>query len=259
VNGRILDGRVALVTGAASGIGLAIARRLAKDGARVVIADVNEVGAVAAASELARTGDVTSVILDVRSVEGIKAAVARILELSGQVDILVNNAGKVDNTTFLETSPEVYDATLDVNLRGTFFLSQTVAKAMVGRGGSIVNIASVAAQFGCERRPVYGPAKAAIMALTQAMAVELARYGIRVNAIAPGTVETPLVAAAHSAAWRKLMMSRTPAARYAAPEEIAAAVAFLVSDDASYVMGHTLNVDGGFAVTGPLDNTGAGL
>jgi 3-oxoacyl-[acyl-carrier protein] reductase len=245
-----LERRIAIVTGAARGIGRAIAGRLAQDGAHVVVMDRDGAAARAAGADLLPAGKATHAVLDIRDIPAMREALSTIVSEFGPPSILVNNAGVVDNVPFLETSEETFDTTVDVNFRGLFFLSQEFARTADPNGGAIVNIASVTGLFGSERRSVYGPTKAAVIALTKAMAVELAPRRIRVNAVAPGAVETSLSAEAHGGEWRRLLMSRTPAGRYGSPEEIAAAVLFLVSDDASFITGHTINVDGGFAAAG---------
>jgi NAD(P)-dependent dehydrogenase (short-subunit alcohol dehydrogenase family) len=256
VNGQDLTGQIALITGGAQGIGKAIAARFVAQGGRVVIADLNAEAAEATAKELSPTGQATWFALDLTDLDQINN-VSSILDAAsvGPIHVLVNNAGILDNVSFLETSRKIYESVMDVNFRGPFFLSQQIANRMRHTGGgAIVNIASGSGLLGNEGRPVYGPAKAAIIALTKCLAVELAKYRIRVNAVAPGAIATPLTAVGHSEEVRSKIMSRTPLNRYGLPEEVAAAVIFLASADASYITGHTLAVDGGFVSAGFFDS-----
>ena len=169
----------------------------------------------------------------------------------GRLDILVNNAGVGLNRPFLQTTPEEFERTVRVNLTGTFLCSQAAALAMAeSGGGKILNIASISGQRGAQNRSAYGASKAGVIQLTKVMALELAPYGIRVNAVAPGPVATDMTNVTHTAEIRQTYHSRIPLKRYAQCHEIAAAVAFLVSDDATFVTGHTLNVDGEFVSSG---------
>jgi NAD(P)-dependent dehydrogenase (short-subunit alcohol dehydrogenase family) len=177
------------------------------------------------------------------------SVVAATLSAHGRLDCLVNSAGIGADVPFLQTSAEKFDRIIAVNLRGTFLIGQACARVM-GAGGAIVNIASVSGLRGNTGRAAYGASKGGVITLTQVMACELAELGIRVNAIAPGPVDTPLVAAVHDAEVRAAFNSFVPMRRYGTPEEIAAAAAYLCSDDASYVTGHVLAVDGGFLAGG---------
>jgi 3-oxoacyl-[acyl-carrier protein] reductase len=251
-----LQGKHALVTGAGRGIGLAIAKALAREGASVAIADLDGGRAEAAAASVG--GRALSIRADVADPESVAAMVGTALEAFGRLDILVNNAGIGGNTPFLETSLEEWRRILDVNLTGAFLVAQAVARGMVeaGGGGRIVNIASLSGQRGGHGRAAYGSAKAGLELLTKVMAVELAPYGINVNAIAPGPIETEIARFMHDEATRAAYHYLVPMSRYGTPEEIADAAVFLCSEESRYVQGHTLNVDGGFLAAGLMYGAG---
>lgn len=249
-----LQGKTAVITGGASGIGRAIAEQFAKEGAIIAIVDVNRDKAEAAAAEMSAQGhNAWSTVADVRDEASINAAVASILT-RGNIDILVNSAGIGVLASFLETTAEMFDTVHAINMRGTFLFAQAVARTMVdGKvAGSIVNIGSASGIRGNAGRTAYGVGKAGIGMLTKIMAVELAVHGIRTNAIAPGPIETPLATGAHSSAARDAWLNELPIRRYGTPEEVARVALFLASDDSSYVSGHILSVDGGFAASGIL-------
>ncbi|MDP4022976.1 glucose 1-dehydrogenase [Methylobacterium sp. NEAU 140] len=247
---RRLAGKVAVVTGGARGIGLAVARAYAREGARVVVADLNAEGARAAAEDLG--GGALGLVVDVADAGSVAAMIAAIVESCGRIDILMNNAGIGANTPFLETRLEDWNRILGVNLTGAFLVAQGCAREMVrvGEGGKIVNIASLSGQRGANGRAAYGSAKAGLELLTKVMAVELAEHGINVNNIAPGAIETDIARIMHDRATRAAYGRLIPMVRYGTPEEIADAAVFLCSDEARYVHGHTLNVDGGFREAG---------
>jgi NAD(P)-dependent dehydrogenase (short-subunit alcohol dehydrogenase family) len=187
--------------------------------------------------------------VDVRDPAGCEALVAVAHEAFGRLDVLITSAGIAHSRSFLQTSLELRHETLAVNLTGTFLCCQAAAPAMVEAGGGrIITIASVSGQRGGTGRAAYGASKGGVITLTRVMAVELARYNITVNAIAPGPVETPMVAALHTAAW----LGSVPAKRYGTPAEVAAVAVFLASEEASYITGHVLNVDGGFGAAGVM-------
>jgi 3-oxoacyl-[acyl-carrier protein] reductase len=248
-----LQGKIALITGGARGIGFAIASALAREGAVIAIADINVQGANAAAGKLKETGaqahGFAVNVADARSVEGMLKDIVTQL---GRVDILINNAGVGGNTPFLETTLENWNRIISINLTGAFIVAQACAKQMVaqGQGGKIINIASLSGQRGGNGRAAYGSAKAGHELLTKVMAVELSEHAINVNNIAPGAIETDMAATAHDAATRAAYNYLIPMVRYGTPEEIADAAVFLCSDEARYVQGHTLNVDGGFRAAG---------
>ncbi|RVU14762.1 SDR family NAD(P)-dependent oxidoreductase [Methylobacterium oryzihabitans] len=244
-----LDGKVALVTGGARGIGLATARAFAREGARVVIADVNEEGARKAAAELG--GGALGVGVNVADPASVAAMIETIVEACGRIDVLFNNAGVGGNTPFLDLKLEDWNRIVGINLTGAFMVAQACAREMVKvGGGKIVNIASLSGQRGGNGRAAYGSAKAGLELLTKVMAVELAEHNINVNNIAPGAIETEMAKFAHDQATRAAYNYLIPMTRYGTPEEIADAAVFLCSDEARYVHGHTLNVDGGFREAG---------
>jgi 2-hydroxycyclohexanecarboxyl-CoA dehydrogenase len=242
-----LEGRIALVTGGASGIGAATARRLAAEGARVCVADIDLAGARSVAGEV----DGSAVEMDVADVASVRAAVAE----AGDVDVLVNNAGTDRFAFFVNTDPELWDFVLGVNLRGTIAVTHAVLGGMQQRGrGAIVNVASEAGRVGSQGSAVYSAAKAGVIGFTRAIARESSRFGVRVNAVAPGPIDTPLLNAApkeYGEIGERLkqgMIDSTSMRRIGQPEEVAAAIAFLASDDASFVTGQTINVSGGLSM-----------
>ena len=242
-----LEGKTALVTGGASGIGAACCRRLAAEGAHVAVTDVNVDGAREVAGEI--SGDAYE--LDVRSPDSVRAAV----EQAGEIDVLVNNAGTDAFGFFVNTTPEMWDLVIGVNLVGTLNVTHSVLPGMQQRGGgSIVNVASEAGRVGSPGSAVYSGAKAGVIGFTKAIARESARYAVRCNAIAPGPIETPLLMAAPEFLGElgdrlvKGMVSRTALGRIGKPEEVAAAVAYLASDEAAYVTGETIGVSGGLGM-----------
>jgi 2-hydroxycyclohexanecarboxyl-CoA dehydrogenase len=242
-----LEGRKALVTGGASGIGAAIARRLAAEGAEVTIGDLNLEGAKGVAGEISGH----AVELDVTDLASAKAAVEG---AGGKLDILVNNAGTDEFGFFAQTTPEQWQKVLAVNLNGVLNCSFAVLPGMQEAGyGRMVNIASEAGRVGSKGSAVYSAAKGGVIAFTKVMAREGARFSITANAIAPGPIETPLLMAAKEFGeiGEKIietMKAGTQLGRLGQPEEVAAAVAFLASDDASYVTGETLGVSGGLGM-----------
>jgi len=251
----LLSGKVAIVTGAAQGIGQACAVRLAKEGARVLVCDVNDKAGERAAKAIeSKGGAATYAHCDVSKVADVARALKSTLDTYRRVDILVNNAGVVDDAPFLELPLEELDRVLSINLRGAFIMAQAVAQQMVSQGkgkggksaGAIVNMSSVNERFGLPDHVAYSMSKGGISQLTKAMAVALAPHGIRVNAVGPGTIDTPLLKdVVKDQAFRSKVLSRTPLGRFGQPSEIAAIVAWLASDESSYVTGTTVFADGG--------------
>jgi 2-hydroxycyclohexanecarboxyl-CoA dehydrogenase len=246
-----LDGKTALVTGGASGIGAATARRLAAEGARVAIGDVNEDGAREVAGEL----DGFACPLDVTDTASVRSAVAATVAELGEIDVLVNNAGTDRFSFFVNSDEELWDFVLGVNLRGVLAVTHAVLPTMQQRrSGSIVNVASEAGRVGSQGSAVYSAAKAGVIGFTKAIAREAARYRVRCNAVAPGPIETPLLNAAPlvlgevGERLKQAMVDATALGRAGEPEEVAAAIAFLAGEDASYVTGQTLNVSGGLSM-----------
>lgn len=230
-----LPGRVAMVTGAASGIGRATARSLARAGALVVGTDV------AAADDV--------VALDVRDDAAVRAVIARCVREHGRLDILVNAAGVTHRSPSLDVSVEEWDRVQEVNLRGSFLCCREAARAMSERGGAIVNVSSQLAVAPTGARASYVSSKAGVIGLTRSLAAEWAPR-IRVNAVAPGVTRTPMIETIEQdEATRRGFIEKIPLGRFAEPEEIANAILFLASDAASYVTGQTLIVDGGYTIS----------
>jgi meso-butanediol dehydrogenase/(S,S)-butanediol dehydrogenase/diacetyl reductase len=239
-----LDGKVAVVTGAAQGIGAAAARRLAGDGARVLCVDLNEAVRDVAAAIGADAG---AIVCDVGNADAAASAIDACVARWGRIDILVNNAGISGAAAPLADGEEAnFDRVIDVNLRSCWATMRRALPSMVATGGgSIVNVASVAALIGFETLSVYAASKAAIVGMTRTAALEYGAHNIRVNAVCPGGVLTPLARAFNDDESLKAKAGRHALKRYAEPEEIAAAIAFLASDDASFVTGIAMPVDGG--------------
>ena len=249
-----LTGKVALVTGGATGIGFATAKELAEGGARVAIAQRDKSRGEAAARRLV-PHQVLSLELDIRDPDSIDRCFKDVSQAFGAIDILVNNAsvtGAAALSSVLDSTSELIDQVVDTNLKGTFYCSQSAARSMIadGRRGSIIHVSSVAAFAAQENASIYCATKAAQAALAQAMAIELAQYGIRVNCVAHGDIKTETSADAVDEVKRSGASGRflryTPLGRRGLPEEVGRAVLFLASDDSSFITGTTLLVDGGF-------------
>jgi len=250
-----LAGRVAVITGAAQGIGAACARVFAQQGARLVLGDVNEAGVAAVARQIAEGGGAAAARrADVGLKADCDALVAEAVARFGGIDVLVNNAGIVHTADFLELAEEDFDRVLRVNLKGAFLCAQAAARRMVaqparenGGRGVIVNLSSVNAVVALANQIPYSVSKGGLNQLTKVMALSLAPQGIRVMGIGPGSIATEMLQAAvlSNEAARQRIMSRTPLGRLGAPEEVAQVAAFLASDEASYLTGTTVYPDGG--------------
>lgn len=240
-----LANKVAIITGATQGIGLACAQRLVSEGARVMMVDIKPEGADAAAI----IGDAARFFAaDVSQKADVDAMLAATLQQFGQVDILINNAGVTHAADFLDLAEEDFDRVLRINLKSMFLCGQAVAREMVKRqAGCIINMSSVNSELAIPNQVPYVVSKGGVNQLTKVMALNLAPHGIRVNGIGPGTILTELAkkAVMASAEARRTILSRTPLGRCGEPEEVASIAAFLASDDASYMTGQTMYVDGG--------------
>ncbi len=244
------EGRVAVITGAAQGIGAACAERLSHDGAGVALWDIDMARGQALARSLNERGrPAVYVQCNVADKREVDAAVAATLQAFGAVDALVNNAGIFKAAAFLDITEADWDAVLDVNLKGAFLVGQAVARAMLANpaGGAIVNMSSVNSVMAIPNIASYNVSKGGVNQLTRVMALALAEHGIRVNAVAPGTIATELAqrAVLDSDAAKLRIMSRTPMQRLGEPHEIADVCAFLLSSAASYMTGEIVYVDGG--------------
>ena len=242
-----LTGKVAIVTGAASGIGAAIAEAFAARGARVALLDMNYDAAHALAATLANAHAVTCNVTDSASVA---AAVAEVHAAMGGIDILVNSAGIVDLAPAEDISLAAWDRTLAVNLTGSFLMAQAVGRAMIarGKGGRIVNLASQAGSVAIDGHVAYCASKFAIVGVTKTLALEWGRHGITVNSISPTVVLTDLGRKAWDGPKGEAMKAQIPTGRFAEPHEIASAAVFLASDEAAMINGADLLVDGGYTV-----------
>jgi 2-hydroxycyclohexanecarboxyl-CoA dehydrogenase len=243
------DDQVAIVTGAASGIGKATALRLAGEGATVVIADVNGEGAAGVAGAISEGGGrALALQVDVTDAPGVRAMTEEAIDAFGKVDILVSNAGWDRAAPFADTDEELWDRVIAINYRGHLATCHAVLPYMRERGGGrIVTVASDAGRVGSSGEVVYSGAKGAVIAFTKGLAREVARYGINVNCVAPGLVDTPLLAGMPEKLIAAIVRT-IPLRRIGVPDEIAAAICFFASPDAAYITGQTLSVNGGLAM-----------
>ncbi|MCI5074636.1 SDR family NAD(P)-dependent oxidoreductase [Oricola sp.] len=247
-----LDGKIAIVTGGAQGIGYAIAKRLLSDGVRVALADIDEKRGQAAEADLAALGEVRFIGADVGDRLSVHNLIASTLDVFGDIDILVNNAGIVHGADFLDIEEEDFDRVMRVNLKGQFLCGQAAARLMVdkvkngGAAGSIVNMSSINGAVAIPNQVPYCVSKGGVNQLTKVMAMSLAPYGIRVNAVGPGSIMTEMLSSVNDdPEARNRILSRTPLLRIGETAEIASVVSFLASDDAGYVTGQTIYADGG--------------
>jgi len=242
-------GKVAIVTGGGRGIGEAIAVRLAQEGAKVVVVDKNEDTLTNTVEGIKESGDqAVAIVADVTRGEEVRRMVKTAIEQFGKIDILVNNVGLFITEPFLDTGEETWDMILAINLKSTLVCCQAVLEDMTKRGGgTIVNLSSNAGKMGVGYQASYSAAKAGVMGLTKSLAREMARHNINVNCVCPGLVDTELTTEAIGGIpeMREKLVKAIPFRRMAQPEEVAAAVCFLASDDAGFITGQTLSVDGG--------------
>lgn len=242
-----LEGRTALVTGSARGLGKAIALKLATMGANIVLNDIVSSDSLDATVTEFKNAGYKAVVSkgDVRNPEDVKAMIAAAVEAFGSVDILVNNAGITRDKPMAMMSEEDWDAVLDINLKGAFFCTKFAAKQMIRQKyGRIVNIASVAGRYGNQGQANYSASKAGLIGLTKTTAKEFAPRGITCNAVAPGIIQSKMTDALPEEV-RKRYLENIPLGRFGTPEDVAGVVAFLASDNASYITGQVIDIDGG--------------
>ncbi|MEN3183981.1 MAG: SDR family NAD(P)-dependent oxidoreductase [Atribacterota bacterium] len=245
-----LEGKVAVVTGGSNGIGRAVVRRFCEEGASCVVADIDREKSEEYVRELREKGyNALAVPVDVSKVTAIKNAVQSVLEHFGRIDILVNCAGVNVRKPAVEYTEEDWNFMVDINLKGTFFFCLEVGKHMIARGGggAIVNLASLQSEEVLPERAIYAATKGGVRQLTKAFAVEWAKYGIRVNAVSPAFIRTPMVEKVLAdPQWYNLIVARTPLGRPGTPEEVAELILFLASSRASYITGANIPIDGGW-------------
>lgn len=242
-----LSGKVAIVTGAGQGIGRAVALRLAKDGAAVAIADINEALAERVVDEVRTAGGrAAACVVDLTRLAQVEAMVARVLAEFGRIDILVNNAGWTPNQPFTEDTSEQWDRIIDINYKAQIYTTRSVLQAMTQQGGgSIINVASDAGRVGAPRQSVYAGSKAGVIGFSKALVTEVSKFGIRINVVSPSTTDTPLLREALSADQIQRREKAIPLGRIGQPDDLASAIAFFASDDSAYITGQVLSVNGG--------------
>lgn len=243
------DGKVVIVTGAAQGLGLACAERFVADGARVLLVDVQKEKAEAEAARLGKQAAAFAADFDRIDAALAASVVAAAVRVFGGVDVLINNAGVIYQADFVDFPEDQFDRVQRINLKAPFLIGQATARQMIeqGRGGAIINMSSVNANLAIPNAVAYAVSKGGMRQLTSIMGVSLIPHGIRVNALGPGTILTDLAkqAVMSNDAARRTILSRTPIGRAGEPAEVASVASFLASDDASYIVGQTLYVDGG--------------
>ena len=255
--GARLDGKVCLITGAGSGIGQASARLFAQEGGRVVVADIDPESARTTAGQISESGgQAVAEAVDVTSPESTVDLAHRVVQRLGRVDVLFNNAGIAGVGDVLETEPELFDRVMMVNVRGVYLMSRAVVPQMMRqRSGSIINMSSCIAEIGLARRVSYAASKGAVLSMTKSMQVDLASYGIRVNALLPGTILTPFVERYLKESYSDpeegyaTIRKRQLSSELGRPEDVAAAALFLASDESKFMMASGLIIDGGVSGT----------
>jgi 3-oxoacyl-[acyl-carrier protein] reductase len=241
-----LNGKIAIVTGGAAGIGFATAKLFLEEGATVAICDISKEKVDVAVAELSAIGTARGFVVDIAKKEMGEAMVAALVKEFGRVDILINNAGITADAQFYKMTDEQFERVLNVNLKGTYYMSKAVIPVMMEQKyGKIVHASSVSAYNGNFGQTNYAASKAAIMGMTRVMGKELGKYGINVNAVAPGSIMTDMYAAVPEEAKQK-KLAAIPLRRYGEPREAAQLFAFLASDEASYITAQTITIDGGF-------------
>ncbi len=243
-----LDGKIAMVTGAGQGIGKAIATKIAAEGGTVVVADLNETTAKQTADGLDHGA--VGVLLDVTDREAVNSAVAQVHSQFGRIDVLVNNAGWDKAEPFVDSLPETWDRLIGINLYGVLHMCHAVLPLMTAQGhGHVVNLGSDAGRVGSSGESVYSAAKGGVISFTKTIAREVARAGVNCNCVCPGPTDTALFASIGGPKLRDALTKAIPLRRLAQPEDLANVVAFLASDEASYVTGQTISVSGGLTMS----------
>ena len=243
-----LEGKVAVITGAARGIGKATTLLFAKEGASVALVDLDEEGGRVAEEVRSSGGDAEFYRVDVRDYDAVRSTLRAVVERFSRVDVLVNNAGIIRDRTLLKMEPEEFEAVLDVNVKGVFNCTKAVVPYMVEQGaGVILNASSVVALYGNFGQTNYVASKCAVIGMTKVWARELGPKGIRVNAVAPGFIETDMTANLPDQV-KRMILERTPLGRFGRPEDVANVYLFLASDEASFINGAVISVDGGITI-----------
>jgi len=243
-----LQDKIAIITGAASGIGAATAIRFVAEGAKVLLVDTNITGLADVLQTIANDDHAQSKVADVQDESAVQACVQQAVDAWGRVDIVVNNAGIGSNISLLDFTREEFDRIFGVNLRGPLLFCKHAIPAMAN-GGAIVNVASISSTSGIPGQALYAPSKGGILQMTRQLAIEYAQQNIRVNAVAPGTIETPMLQGDDPERMKRVLdwlMNMHPVGRFGKPEEVANAILFLASDEASFITGANLAVDGGY-------------